>query len=226
LLAGAAPTEVGGLLGQLEGAGVFSRTGRGVIYSRRMVADEKKARLARKNGAKGGNPNLCKTTENPPPDNSPDNGRDKTQSPEARYQNGKSEDDAGAHVQVREVVNRVAEMSGVPVQTDAQRDRCSAEAAAWLASGADPEIDIYPAVGDVMNRTKHHRISVFGYFTQEIHAQHAARLERAKEATNVEHIRSGQRRRKPDAGERNAAVLGPLARALERRMDGGSAGVG
>lgn len=137
-----------------------------------------------------------------------------------------SEDDARAQVQVREVVERVAAMSGVPVGKKAQRDGAFAEAAGWLERGADPEIDIYPAVGDVMNRTKYTHISTLRYFTKEIGAQHAARLERAEGETNVEHIRSGQRRRKPDAGERNAALMGPLARSIERLLDSGSASAG
>lgn len=89
-LTGTDPDTVRTLLLELEEAGVFSRTRSGVIYSRRMIADEKKAVLARKNGKKGGNPTLCNQTENPPPDNPPDkgyvNGRDKTHMPEAREQ--------------------------------------------------------------------------------------------------------------------------------------------
>jgi hypothetical protein len=88
MLAGTSPDQIPALVGELETAGVFSRTGKGVIYSRRMTRDEKKAALARKHGQKGGNPSLCKDKGNPPPDN-PDhnphvNGRDKAQKPEAR----------------------------------------------------------------------------------------------------------------------------------------------
>jgi hypothetical protein len=59
-------TQLPALLGELEDAGVFSRNRNGVIYSRRMCADEKKARIARRNGKAGGNPSLCKKTENKP----------------------------------------------------------------------------------------------------------------------------------------------------------------
>lgn len=91
MLTGASPDQITVLIGELETAGVFSRTGKGVIYSRRMTRDEKRAALARKHGQSGGNPNLCNTTRNPPPDNPPDkgyvNGEDKAQKLEARNKN-------------------------------------------------------------------------------------------------------------------------------------------
>jgi hypothetical protein len=87
-LTGIASSTVRTLLSELEEAGVFSRNRSGVIYSRRMVADAKKAETARKNGQKGGNPNLCNNKDFPPSDNPPDNpgvnGGDKTHIPEAR----------------------------------------------------------------------------------------------------------------------------------------------
>jgi hypothetical protein len=57
-LTGADSITVRTLLSELEAVGVFSRNRAGVIYSRRMVADEKKARTARANGAKGGDVDL------------------------------------------------------------------------------------------------------------------------------------------------------------------------
>lgn len=89
-LAGA-PTElIPDLLAELESSGVFSRTKEGVIYSRRMVRDERKARAARKNGLKGGNPTLTKQKEISPLDNPHDKGGDITQKLEARNQNNSS----------------------------------------------------------------------------------------------------------------------------------------
>jgi hypothetical protein len=88
MLAGTPSEQISALVGELESAGVFSRTGKGVIYSRRMTRDEKKAALARKYGQQGGNPNLCNKTVNPPPDNPNHkphvNGPDNTQKPEAK----------------------------------------------------------------------------------------------------------------------------------------------
>lgn len=81
---GTSPQDVQALLSELESAEVFSRTGSGVIYSRRMTRDYKKAQNARKNGKKGGNPKLSNNTGNPGWDNPEDKGGDKPQKPEAR----------------------------------------------------------------------------------------------------------------------------------------------
>lgn len=74
--------EVEAGLTELEAAGVFSRTRRGIIYSRRMVRDARKAQTARQNGQNGGNPNLCKDRANPASDN-PDLSP-KSQSPDSQ----------------------------------------------------------------------------------------------------------------------------------------------
>jgi hypothetical protein len=63
------PEEVQSWLEELEAEGVFSRTGRGEIYSRRMVREAKLARRNRENGSKGGNPKLRKDAENDAWDN-------------------------------------------------------------------------------------------------------------------------------------------------------------
>lgn len=83
---GASASEVSILISELENAGVFSRTGAGVMYSRRMKMDQKKSENARKNGKKGGNPSLGKQTGNKASVNLVDKGEDKTQIPEARSQ--------------------------------------------------------------------------------------------------------------------------------------------
>lgn len=90
-LTGTDPSTVRTLISELEEAGVFSRARTGVIYSRRMVADAKKAETARINGKRGGNPTLCNDGNIPPSDNPTDkgyvNGEDKAQKPEARNKN-------------------------------------------------------------------------------------------------------------------------------------------
>ena len=86
VLVGASPGEIPALLGELEAAGVFSRTKEGVIYSRKLSRMAKKAATARNNGRKGGNPTLSKERRNPPSDNPQDKGGDKPQKPEARVQ--------------------------------------------------------------------------------------------------------------------------------------------
>ena len=82
-LAGSAEAELAALLGELEGNRVFSRDRHGRIYSRRMIADGRKARVARKNGLKGGNPSLSKERTIRPPDKRRARAGDKPQSPEA-----------------------------------------------------------------------------------------------------------------------------------------------
>jgi len=84
VLVGAPSDEVAALLGELESAGVFSRTKEGVIYSRKLSRMAKKAAVARNNGRKGGNPSLRKDTGNRPSDKGVVKDRDKPQKPEAR----------------------------------------------------------------------------------------------------------------------------------------------
>jgi len=96
ILVGAPPSEVTALLADLDGAGVFSRSANGAIYSRRMTRDHKKAKKARENGKKGGNPSLGKGKGNPAWDNPRLNGRVKTQIPEARSQIPEEEEPDGS----------------------------------------------------------------------------------------------------------------------------------
>jgi hypothetical protein len=88
--AGATIDEVSMSLTELESEGVFSRDRNGIIYSRRMIRDEKRAENARKVGKKGGNPKLSKQTDNSAQDNQQDkpedNGGVKAHMPEARDQ--------------------------------------------------------------------------------------------------------------------------------------------
>lgn len=86
VLVGAPPDRITAMLGELESAGVFSRTRAGVIYSRKLSRMAKKSATARKNGKKGGNPTLSKERKKPPLVKGGVNGRDKPQKPEARDQ--------------------------------------------------------------------------------------------------------------------------------------------
>lgn len=185
MLAGTSSNQITALVGELELAGVFSRTSKGVIYSRRMTRDEKKAVLARKNGKAGGNPNLCKTKPNPPPDNPPDNhavnGEDKTQKPDSRVQK-EEEGGGGAGARAQEVAERIAGQAGMkPTRFHAGKVET------WLAKGYDPDLDIYPAVMEV-KATMHAPIVSFNCFDNAIGRHHAARISPQPEPSNVHPI--------------------------------------
>lgn len=91
VLVGAPPDQIPELLGELDSAGVFSRTKEGVIYSRKMTRMKKRAATARKNGRKGGNPKLGVEKENSASVNPRDKGRDMPHIPEARSQREKED---------------------------------------------------------------------------------------------------------------------------------------
>lgn len=71
-MCGGSEPETGTLIEELERNGVLSRDRNGTIYSRRMVRDDKMARVARKNGKLGGNPSLGNNKTIFEPDNPPD----------------------------------------------------------------------------------------------------------------------------------------------------------
>lgn len=78
------PTEqIPALIGELSSRGIFSRTAKGVIYSRKMVNDEKKSREGKKHIKKRWKEPPENKEENPIPNRSPSS-PPKTQKPEAR----------------------------------------------------------------------------------------------------------------------------------------------
>lgn len=93
-MTGGTESEVRDLLGELDRNGVFSRDRHGRIYSRRMIADARRAAIARKNGKKGGNPSLGKNETISASDNPPDIQPLKPQEPEAISQSKNLDADA------------------------------------------------------------------------------------------------------------------------------------
>jgi hypothetical protein len=154
VLAGAPPDQVPDLLRELETAGVFSRTGKGVIYSRRMTRDEKKAKKARQIGKTGGNPTLRKQRGNPAWDNPPVKPPDNTQRPDTRGQiPERLAQQTHTPSSAPEVAlgNRLLEVIGIDPA------KCAwsfAPILGWLSAGYDPEIVIVPTVRDVMRRQR------------------------------------------------------------------------
>lgn len=93
-LTGASEAEVTCLMEELDRNGVFSRDRHGRIYCRRMVRDAKRAKIARKNGKKGGNPSLRKQREISPSDKGSDMVEVKPQKPDTRSQNSSCSSEA------------------------------------------------------------------------------------------------------------------------------------
>lgn len=120
VLAGAPSDQIPGLLGELEAAGVFSRTGAGVIYSRKMTRMAKKAAIARKNGKNGGNPSLRKEKGNHASDNQNPTGTDKPQKLETRNQSEEREAKASL------VRSRFSEFWDAYPHRDGKRNRSGA----------------------------------------------------------------------------------------------------
>lgn len=79
-LCGEEPGNIAAWLDELGRNGVFSRDRNGVIYSRRMIRDEKKSKIARQNGKLGGSPILGKHNGNSPSVNPQDNPTDNPRS--------------------------------------------------------------------------------------------------------------------------------------------------
>lgn len=84
-MSGTGADEVGALLSELESAGVFSRTRKGVIYSRRMIKDRSRSEKGRKSVNKRWTQESRNVGENEAPNRSP-NRDSTTQKPEARSQ--------------------------------------------------------------------------------------------------------------------------------------------
>lgn len=210
VLAGAPSDQISDLLGELEAAGVFSRTRGGVIYSRRMTRTEKKIAIARKHGKNGGNPSLRKDSENPPLDNPRVKGRVKTQKPEARSQI----DDGGGDAREAETLRgRILTTIGVdPVsgvagpngnllgnRTDMDRVRM------WQADlGLDPDT-IVAVVADTMSRKRDGPPSRFTYFDQAMQREAGRRNE--PPLTPIEanpHVKHAQTSARPAASADDA----------------------
>lgn len=89
-MSGLGADECGALLAELESAGVFSRTRKGVIYSRRMIKDRSRAEKGRKSVRKRWTQDADDRGETAAPNRSPSR-KPTTQKPEARVQK-RSED--------------------------------------------------------------------------------------------------------------------------------------
>lgn len=107
------------------------------------------------------------------------------------------ERDSRAQAQAREVAGRIVVLAGMT--PDPRREITPVEE--WLAAGADPERDIYPAVHLVLSRTRQTEIRRFGFFAAEVENFRAARVNvPVKASVNVHPIRPAPQQRRGLAG--------------------------
>lgn len=140
VLVGVPSDQIPALRGELEAAGVFSRTGKGVIYSRRMTRVAKKSAIARKNGKNGGNPTLRKQTGNSPSDNQKPTDPVKPQKPEAIFQTASQ---LGANAFLYDRLIEAASSRGQCHQNLAMGIQPIVE---LIAKGFDLDADILPVI--------------------------------------------------------------------------------
>jgi hypothetical protein len=203
-IVGGSEREIARLLGELEAAGVFSRAGhemppdvaplvpnsvpRGAVISRRMLRDKAREQVDRVNGAKGGNPDLIGKTL--PSD--PHEGKTEGLTPGDKAPRARSHSQHHSHSQA--VAAASAYVEGHHAQTDEQRgietiNRVIVAAGydpakwvgdcsivrAWLNAGHDPDLDILPAVAEVVARPGNKGTKPLTYFTGKIEERRLAR---------------------------------------------------
>lgn len=135
-------SEVRKALAELETKNVFSRTGDGVIFSRRMVRDKAKADRDRQNGKGGGNPKLKGE------DNAGVNPRDKAQILEARIQNPESNSEATASAPDIRADLFGRGLKSLAKITGKTPDSCRSLVGKWLKSVNDEAIHVLGAIED------------------------------------------------------------------------------
>lgn len=137
------------LIGELERNGVLSRDRKGTIYSRRMVRDAKRSKLAAQNGKKGGNPSLYKNKTIPPPDNQQLKGTLNTHKPITINQTNDREPKE-ANCNLASVLDRLIAAANGNVVHGAFGIEVIQPILDLQALGCDLESDILPAIGEVV----------------------------------------------------------------------------
>lgn len=165
-LAGVDPREAATLIGELERNDVFARDRKGIIYSRRMVRDAKKAATAKKNGKSGGNPTLGKDKRNPASDNPKDKPPDKPYELEAISYKQVAQQESSADdpdvVTARIEIVRIFENAGM-VPPDTGR------VVVWKAQGWNLKLCV-AVVGERVRPGK--RIGTLAFFDDAIREAH------------------------------------------------------
>mgnify|MGYP003382356446 CR=1 FL=1 len=169
ILAGASIDDVTIWLAELESAGAFSRDDDGVIFSRRMQRDKAKAESDKKNGKRGGNPELGKGVN--PPDNPPVKAGDKAQKPEARDQNNYA---AKARDPLQGREGEMLAALGVTDETKLPGLLILSEPYHWVTNGCDIDLDILPTLRSFGAKGK--PIKSWGYCTAAVFEARDKRL--------------------------------------------------
>jgi hypothetical protein len=134
-MCGCAPDELDGLMAELDSAGVFSRTEDGLVYSRRMVRDAKRADTAANNGRKGGNPRLRHSLVQ---DNQQVNPRDNhTHTNSDKLSLGYGYGNGNTDESIDELGERAGKGSGETHRPGASGSKLDAEWALWTQHLAD-----------------------------------------------------------------------------------------
>lgn len=215
LLVGRPAEEIEPLLGELSRNGVFSRDGKGRIYSRRMVRDAKQAALGKKNADKrwgGKSQHADKKDEKSNPiggaigiPSEPPTHTSKLQG----LHKIDDDEDAGAsgRVQFDEATERVIEAAGADPSKQAAWMTAAAHVQKWLQRGCDLDLDVLPAVRSVMvNRRGQGPPDGPNYFTKRILETMDARLRPLPEITAPTHggTRDGRTPRQREIDARRA----------------------
>lgn len=139
-LTGCQESEAASLVGELERNGVFSRDRHGRIYSRRMIADAKKAAIARKNGKNGGNPTLSGKRTIPASDKGEVKAGVKPQEPSANSQA------ASQQRASRFMYDKLIEAASSRGECHPQLVTGFSQVSDLIAHGYDLETDILPVI--------------------------------------------------------------------------------
>jgi len=226
--------EVSELFAELESRKVFSRDRHGIAFNRRMIRDQKKAKVARKNGKKGGNPSLSNQRKilpsvNPPV-GSPDNPLSgNNQKPEARSQKpDKKERDVDDRAADRDPIREA--LTSIGAWDDPNCRINGARVLDWIRQGADLDLDIIPTLQAVIDKARRTQganwlPSTMSYFDRPIADAIARRTNPLPEGNpngSGTHRQPAQSLAEREAADR-AAILRGLGLAGELESSGNAA---
>lgn len=183
ILTGIDESTVQTLKSELKNANVFSISSKGTIFSRRMIRDEQKRKKLRKNGKKGGNPNLCNKKEKRGLDNQKLNQSDKPTETRSHIPDKvvvDTREQTSQHVKLGMKIAAIAGWSNDP-NWFGNYSRIEV----WLKNGWCAERDILPTVTRVMAK-RSTPPKTLNYFEQAIADAHTYRKSPLKKGNTNE----------------------------------------